>query len=116
MSTLGVMHFGCPTCHRVRPVTLDLSPKSIRDALDRPCVKCSVRSRPYGKPTQIDTATYLADEIAFIGECPEIAAKRLGTTPEALARRFYRVGMVDLARQFQAVATRKRYARRKAAA
>jgi hypothetical protein len=118
VSALGVMFFGCPTCHRVRPLKIDLSPRSIGRSLRQQCISCAARkgSRAAhdGQMTQLEAAAYLADEIVFIGGCPETAARRLGTTPEALARRFYRVGMIDLARRFQRVATAQR--RRKSAA
>jgi hypothetical protein len=60
-------------------------------------------------------AAALATEIAFLGGSPEQVAKRLGTTPGALARRFYRAGMPEQARWFSLAANTARKERRAAA-
>jgi hypothetical protein len=110
----GTMYLPCPGCGQIRTLRVNLDAYAIGKALDTNCPPCSIKAR-YGDSTHSarSNAAALADELALIGGPPEEAARRLGTTPTALARRFYRAGLPELARPFQRASQARR--RRRAA-
>ena len=90
---VGTMFIACRRCGQIRTLRVCLYTRSIRNAMDRPCWDCTHLA-----------AQSLADEITHLDLSPELAAKRLGTTVTAIARRFYRAGMHEQARPFERIA------------
>lgn len=100
----------CRDCGQLRTLRVHPSPESMRRAFyDHSCRNCA------NTGTAAAAATQLADEIAWMRVPPDVAARRLGTTVGALARRFHRAGLHDAARPFQRAHTRQRKQRKAAA-
>jgi hypothetical protein len=96
----GTMYLPCPACGVVRTMRVRLDQYSIGKAQHTTCWPCAMRER-WERPSRgPGNAAELADEIKFIGGTPEEAARRLGTTLGAIARRFQRAGMYEQARPF----------------
>lgn len=113
--TRGTMYVPCPACGTVRTLKLKLDTYNIGKALHRSCWTCSMKTRRRGHALAAKNAADLAIELDLINDSPERAAQRLGTTPTALARRFYRAGMPEHARPFQRATKNTRKQRRDAA-
>ena len=108
-SPIGTMYIPCPQCGRLRTLRVPLNRWSISKVFNTRCPPCAT---PRAGRAAINAAE-IAAEIAWIGTSPEQAARQLGTTPAAIARRFYRAGRPELARPFERAT---RAARRRRAA
>ena len=94
------MYVPCPKCGIVRTLRVQLTPSGIGYSLMSRCRRCSQLGSNHPHQGSISTTTDLAEEIRWMNVDPELAAKRLGTTPGAIARRLYRAGMPVQARPF----------------